>query len=70
MGWEMDLSEEWYKGNGMGVPEGSGVKKRGEGEDWGGFREKYHTFFYNILEKNRSNSEVIEIMMLWRHHQR
>ena len=23
----MDLSEEWYKGNGMGVPEGSGVKK-------------------------------------------
>ena len=36
MGWEMDLSEEWYKGNGMGVPEGSGVKKRGEGEDWGG----------------------------------
>ena len=36
VGWEMDLSEEWYKGNGMGVPEGSGVKKRGEGEDWGG----------------------------------
>ena len=27
VGWEMDLSEEWYKGNGMGVPEGSGVKK-------------------------------------------
>lgn len=35
----MDLSEEWYatyEGNGMGVTEGSGVKKRGEGEDWGG----------------------------------
>ena len=39
VGWEMDLSEEWYatyEGNGMGVTEGSGVKKRGEGEDWGG----------------------------------
>ena len=30
VGWEMDLSEEWYatyEGNGMGVTEGRGVKK-------------------------------------------